>query len=342
MRISLPGDPDSDRLTLDRPTIKGCIGQLEPDMPLDPLAKRLLAMIAAAAPAGRAMPTADERRQSLAKLMQFARADAPDVTTSDGTLPGPASDIAYRLYAPAGGRNELAPGFVFFHGGGMVSGSIATHDRVAAALAEATGCRLISVDYRLAPEHKFPAAVEDAIAATEFVSRQAASFGIDATRLVVGGDSAGATLAAVVCQHVQRSASAAIAAQCLICPVLDFEDTSPSREAFAENHLLDRLTLDADLADYLPDDADPADPRISPLRALNLAGLPATIIHTAEFDPMRDEGNAYARKLLAAGVVVEHVCHDGMIHNFHALGAVLPQGRQVMSQIGEQIRRAVG
>jgi acetyl esterase len=123
--------------------------------------------------------------------------------------------------------------------------------------------------------------------------------------------------------------------------VLDFEETSPSREAFAENHLIDRLTLEADLADYLPEGTDPADPRISPLRALNVAGLPTAIIHTAEFDPMRDEGNAYARKLVAAGVTVEHVCHDGMIHNFHAMGAVLPQARLVLAQIGEQVRRAL-
>jgi len=127
----------------------------------------------------------------------------------------------------------------------------------------------------------------------------------------------------------------------LICPVLDFEETSPSRQAFAEHHLIDRMTLQADLADYLPDDADTADPRISPLRALNLKGLPTAIIHTAEFDPMRDEGNAYARRLLAAGVAVEHICHDGMIHNFHAMGAVLPQARLILSQIGEQVRRAV-
>ena len=124
--------------------------------------------------------------------------------------------------------------------------------------------------------------------------------------------------------------------------MLDFEETSPSREAFAENHLLDRVTLEADLADYLGEGADAADPRVSPLRALNVAGLPTAIIHTAEFDPMRDEGNAYARKLLAAGVAVEHACHDGMIHNFHAMGAVLPQARLVLSQIGEQIRRAIG
>ena len=310
-------------------------------MPLDPIAKRFLTMMAVAAPGERTRPSAAERRVSLAKLMQFARAEAAQVTASDGALPGPAGDIRYRLYAPEGDGEDTLPGFVFFHGGGMVAGSIETHDRVAAALSEATGCRLISVDYRLAPEHKFPAAVEDAIAATEFVARQASSLGIDAERLVVGGDSAGATLAAVVCQHALRNAGPAISAQCLICPVLDFEETSPSREAFADDHLIGRATLEADLADYLPDGTDTADVRISPLRALHLKGLPPAIIHTAEYDPMRDEGNAYARKLLAAGVAVEHVCHDGMIHNFHAMGVVLPQARLVLSQIGEQVRRTV-
>jgi acetyl esterase len=310
-------------------------------MPLDPIAERFLAMMAAASPAARTRPTAVERRLSLVKLMQFARAEAANVTATDGTLPGPAGDIRYRLYAPISEDDVRLPGFVFFHGGGMVAGSIETHDRVAAALADTTGCRLISIDYRLAPEHKFPAAVDDAIAATEFVARSAASLGIDATRLVVGGDSAGATLAAVVCQYAQRQAGLAIAAQCLICPVLDFEEISPSRQEFAEDNLIHRTTLEADLADYLPEGTDTADVRISPLRAMNLKGLPTAIIHTAEFDPLRDEGNAYARKLLAAGVNVEHVCHNGMIHNFHAMGAVLPQARLVLSQIGEQVRRAV-
>lgn len=310
-------------------------------MPLDPIAKRFLTMMAAAAPGERVRPSPTERRLALAKLMQFARAEAANVTTSDATLPGPAGEIRYRLYSPATDADTTLPGFVFFHGGGMVAGSIETHDRVAAALADATGCRLVSVDYRLAPEHKFPAAVEDAIAATEHVARHAASLGIDEKKLVVGGDSAGATLAAVVCQHAQRHAGLVIAAQCLICPVLDFEEISPSREEFAEDHLIHRTTLEADLADYLPEGADVADVRISPLRAMNLKGLPTAIIHTAEFDPMRDEGNAYARKLLAAGVNVEHVCHDGMVHNFHAMGAVLPQARLVLSQIGEQVRRAV-
>jgi acetyl esterase len=310
-------------------------------MPLDPQAKRFLTMMAAAAPGDRLRPTADERRQALAKLMQFARADVTAASGVDGSLPGPAGDLAYRLYTPDIATTGPLPGFVFFHGGGMVAGSIETHDRVCAALAQASGCRLISVDYRLAPEHKFPAAIEDAIAATRWVSEQAASLGIDPTRLVVGGDSAGATLAAVVSQDAARNASPAILLQCLICPVLDFDETSPSRDEFAENHLIDRATLQADLADYLPAGIELSDVRISPLRATELAGLAAAIIHTAEYDPMRDEGNAYARKLMAAGIEVEHTCHDGMIHNFHAMGAILPQGRLVLSQIGEQVRRSL-
>ena len=311
-------------------------------MPLDPLAKRFLTMMAAASSGDRLRPAANDRRQALAKLMQFARVGVTAVTGTDGALPGPAGDIPYRLYAPANDDGEYLPGFVFFHGGGMVAGSIATHDRICAALAQVTGCRLVSVGYRLAPEHRFPAAVEDAIAATRWVSEQASSLGIDAAKLVIGGDSAGATLGAVVCQDSLRNAGPAILLQCLICPVLDFDEPSPSRQAFAENYLLDGATLEADLADYLPDGADLADPRISPLRAQDLAGLPAAIIHTAEFDPMRDEGNAYARKLMAAGVAVEHTCHDGMIHNFHAMGAVLPQAQLVLYQIGEQVRRIVG
>jgi len=311
-------------------------------MPLDPAAERFLKMMAATVSNGRSASTVDERRQAFAKLMRLARADVPAVIGIDGTLPGSAGDIPYRLYAPAADVADDLPGFVYFHGGGMVGGSIESHDRVTAALAQTTGCRLVSVDYRLAPEHPFPAAVEDAIAAVTWVSQHARSLGIDAERLVVGGDSAGATLAAVVCQDALRSGGPAIAVQCLICPVLDFEETSPSREAFAENHLLDMAALEADFALYLPDGAERGDPRVSPLRAVRFAGLPAAIIHTAEFDPMRDEGNAYAAKLIAAGVAVEHFCHDGMIHNFQALGAVLPQGRLVLHQIGEQVRRAFG
>jgi acetyl esterase len=310
-------------------------------MPLDPRAQRLLTMMAAASPGGRQRPTAAERRQSLAKLMQFARADMSAVATRDDTFSGPASELRYRLYTPLNQAQHSLPGFVFFHGGGMVAGSIETHDRIAAALALATGCRLVSVDYRLAPEHKFPAGIEDAIAAVDFIAHHAAALRIDASQLVVGGDSAGATLATLVCQQALRNHGPAIAAQCLICPVLDFAEHSPSRKALADNPLIDRVMIEADLRDYLPEGIDLADPWISPLRAADLTGLPAAIIHTAEFDPMRDEGNAYAKRLAAAGVAVDHTCHDGMVHNFHAMGALLPQATQVLARIGEQVRHSL-
>jgi len=307
-------------------------------MPLDPQVKALLDQMAGL-PRLEELSVADARKQ-VERRIAVKLPSLPVASVLDRSIPGPGGDLPVRIYTPNG--NGPFPLMVFFHGSGFVLCSLDTHDGVCRNFCGAAGCVVVSVDYRLAPEHKFPAAVEDAIAATEWAARQASSLGIDAERLVVGGDSAGATLAAIVCQEATQNAGLSIVTQCLICPVLDFEQTSPSREAFAEDHLIDRITIEADLADYLPEGIDAADPRISPLRATRLAGLPPTIIHTAEFDPMRDEGNAYARRLLAAGVTVEHICHDGMVHNFHAMGAILPQAQLVLSQIGEQVRRAVG
>jgi acetyl esterase len=311
-------------------------------MPLDPRAQRLLSMVAASAPEQRERPTPDQRRGALKKLMQFARNDCGAVTTQDGQITGPAGPLPYRLYTPAVTDPDHAharlAGFVYFHGGGLVAGSIETHDKVAAALAAASGCRLLSIDYRLAPEHKFPAAIEDAIAAVRFAVDHAAALGIDRDRIVVGGDSAGATLAAAVCQHAIGIPELRTAVQCLICPVLDFSHPWPSRELFGTGHLIDRATWEADLADYLPEEIAVDHLAISPLCSADLAGLPPAVIHTAEFDPMRDEGNAYAARLLEAGVTVAHVCHDGMVHNFHALGAILPQAKPALDLIGQQVR----
>ncbi|WP_257169496.1 alpha/beta hydrolase [Bradyrhizobium sp. SRS-191] len=310
-------------------------------MPLDPRARRLLSMLATAGSADRERPSVEQRRQSLAKLMQFARNDVGAVTIQDGHFRGPAGPLRYRLYTPTDEAVDTgAPGagFVYFHGGGLVAGSIDTHDRVAAALAAAGKCRLVSIDYRLAPEHKFPAAFEDALAAVRFAIDHASALGIDRNRIVVGGDSAGATLAAAVCQHPGGTTGFGIAAQCLICPVLDFSRSWPSRELFGTGYLVDAATWQADLADCLPEPTDLHDPRISPLCLADLSGLPPAIIHTAEFDPMRDEGNAYAARLADAGVTVAHVCHDGMVHNFHALGTLLPQAKSALELIGRQIR----
>jgi acetyl esterase len=308
-------------------------------MPLDPRAKRFLDMTTVMSSSTEARPPVAERRKALEKLMQFARADRVCGAGSDGNFAFPDRDIPYRLYAPSSAGGTPLPGIIFFHGGGMVAGSIASHDLVCRALCEESGCRLLSVGYRLAPEHRFPAAVDDAIAAVREAAHHASALGIDASRLAVCGDSAGATLTAVVCQTPHDGLR--IAVQCLICPVLDFSAVSPSRREFARGYLIDETTLAADLADYLPGGVDHADPRVSPLRASNLAGVPPAIIHTAEFDPLRDEGDAYAAELATAGIRVDHSCHSGMPHNFHALGGVLPQGRELLKRIGAQLRDAL-
>ena len=276
---------------------------------------------------------------ALAKLMQFARADRTSGAGSDGNFALPDREIPYRLYAPSAANGAVLPGIVFFHGGGMVAGSIATHDLVCRALAEESGCRLLSIGYRLAPEHRFPAAIDDAVDSIRETSRYATSLGIDASKLAICGDSAGATLTATACQTLRDELH--IALQCLICPVLDFGVAWPSRREFTRGYLIDEATLAADLADYLPDGIDPTDPRVSPLRAANLGGVAPAIIHTAEFDPLRDEGDAYAVELASAGVHVDHTCHPGMPHNFHTLGGVLPQGRAVLKTIGMQLREAL-
>jgi len=308
-------------------------------MPLDPRAKRFLDMTAVMPGAGDARPPIAERRTALAKLMQFARADRISGPGSEGNFALPDREIPYRLYAPSAANGAVLPGIVFFHGGGLVAGSVTTHDLICRALAEESGCRLLSIGYRLAPEHRFPAATDDAIAGVRETARHAASLGIDASKLAICGDSAGATLTAVACQELRDEVE--IALQCLICPVLDFGAAWPSRREFARGYLIDQATLAADLADYLPKEINPADPRVSPLRAGDLNRLPPAIIHTAEFDPLRDEGDAYAVELATAGIPVDHTCHPGMPHNFHALGGVLPQGREVLKTIGAQIREAL-
>ncbi|CAL80501.1 Putative lipase/esterase [Bradyrhizobium sp. ORS 278] len=310
-------------------------------MPLDPRARRLLSMVAATGSEERERPSVEHRRQSLAKLMQFARNDVGVVTTQDAHLFGPAGPLRYRLYTPTDEAVETdarRSGFVYFHGGGLVAGSIETHDRLAAALAAASKCRLLSIEYRLAPEHTFPAAFDDAVAAVQFAVDHANALGLDRDRIVVGGDSAGATLAAAVCRYFGSTASFRIATQCLICPVLDFSRAWPSRELFGNGYLVDAAIWQADLADCLPEGTDLRDPRISPLCGADFSNLPPAVIHTAEFDPMRDEGNAYAARLKQAGVPVAHVCHDGMVHNFHALGALLPQAKPALELIGRQIQ----
>jgi acetyl esterase len=272
-------------------------------------------------------------------LMKFAGPEVAVERVEDRTLPGPGGALRIRLYSPV--RVEILPALIYFHGGGLVAGTLDTHDSIARALAHAGAVRVLSVDYRLAPEHPFPAALEDAMAAVRYISQHAVDFGIDGTRLGICGDSAGATLATATCQAAARAGSPRLALQLLICPILDYSRSTPSKLALSSGYLVDQATLDHDLMHYVPQGTNPANPLISPLLAENVKGMPPTLIHTAEFDPLRDEGRNYFERLTQARNQVSYTCHPGMIHLFYGLGAVIPYARTAFEQIGGEIRAAL-
>ena len=308
-------------------------------MPLDPRVKRFLNLLAAGNPPDARTATVEERRTGLAALMKFAGPEVAVDRVEDRTLPGPGGALRIRLYSPV--HAEVLPGLIYFHGGGLVAGTLDTHDSVARALAHASAVRVLAVDYRLAPEHPFPAALQDAMAAVRHISQHAVDFGIDAARLGVCGDSAGATLATATCQAAARAGTPQLALQVLICPILDYSRSTDSKRDFASGYLVDQATLDHDLLHYAPPGTDPADPRISPLRADDVGGLPRTVIHTAEFDPLRDEGRNYFERLTQARNEVSYTCHPGMIHLFYGLGAMIPYARTALEQVGGEIRAAL-
>ena len=328
-------------------------------MPLDPRVKRFLDALAAGKPPNALDTSVAQRRLGLTELMKLAGPETAVEHIEDRTLPGPAGPLGVRIYTPlAAGlppptdlplpanlslaaEAPLLPGLIYFHGGGLVAGTVATHDSIARALAHAGACRVVSVEYRLAPEHPFPAALDDALAAVTHIGAHAAEFGIDGLRLGICGDSAGGTLAAATVQTVAQIGSPRLALQLLICPILDYSRSTESRRDLASGYLVDQATLDHDLLHYAPPGTDPADPRISPLRADDVGGLPRTVIHTAEFDPLRDEGRHYFERLVRAHAEVSYTCHPGMIHLFYGLGAVIPYARTAFAQIGGEIRAAL-
>jgi acetyl esterase len=307
-------------------------------MPIDPRVKRFLDRLAAVNPPSALSLTAAQRRTALRELMSFSGQPEEVARTEETTLPGPEGRMRMRIYTPAGATGAELPALVYFHGGGLVAGDLDTHDPISRALANASGCRLFAIDYRLAPEHRFPAAIADGCAATTWIAAHAAQLGVDPRRVAVGGDSAGATLATVVCRIVIAEQRVPVSMQFLLCPITDFGTESESRRRYAEGYLVDRATLEHDLRHYLGGDADLTDPRISPLRAPDLHRLPPTCIHTAEFDPLCDEGKAYADRIESAGVRTLYRCHSGMIHLFYGLGALIPYAAKAYSLMGADIR----
>jgi acetyl esterase len=308
-------------------------------LPLDGQAKRFLGMLAAGGQAVDGYQFVEQRRQALNDLSGWAGGDAPAAGgVRDTAIPGPGGPIGLRVYTPLGAPSGLLGGMVFFHGGGWVAGGLETHDGLCRRLANASGRRVIAVGYRLAPEHPFPAATEDARAAVVAIFDRAEDFGVDPARLGVAGDSAGAGLAAALCQ-MTRDGGPPIAFQLLICPILDVAAESASRIELADGYFLNRATLERDLELYAPPDR--ADPRVSPLHGANLAGLPSAFIHTAEFDPFRDEGQAYARRLAEAGVEVVETCHAGMIHYFYAMPRMIGRAEEALARMGAEVTRAL-
>jgi acetyl esterase len=311
-------------------------------MPLDPIMKSLLDQLAAQpGPKMHELPAPEARAAFVAMMEALGPRDVPIGKVANLSCPGPGSDIPLRSYTPVAPASESLPTLIFFHGGGFVIGDLDTHDGLCRMIANEAGIRVIAVDYRLAPEHKYPAAVEDAFAALAFVEAKASELGVDANRLAVGGDSAGGALTAIVTQMAKEKGGPRIALQLLLFPVTQIGGDTASLRQFAEGHLLERAGLEWFYDNYLPAGADKSDPGVSPLAAASLSGLPPAYLMTAECDLLHDEGIAYADKLKQAGVACEVVDHPGLVHDFIYLQAVLPQAAPALKDAARALKTAL-
>jgi acetyl esterase len=247
--------------------------------------------------------------------------------------------IAVRVYRPSAA--SPLPALIYFHGGGFVLGGLEMVDRPCRALANASGCVVISVDYRLAPEHPFPAAADDAFAVTQHVAEHAADFGVDPTLIAVGGDSAGGNLATVVALRARDAGAPRVAFQLLVYPLVDFADyDSGSMREYDQGHFLTRPVMDYFADHYLPRGVDRRQAWVSPLLA-NVAGLPPAFILTAECDPLRDQGEAYAERLQQAGVQATVKRYDGMIHPFFGLGGIIDGAHEANADAAAALKTAL-
>jgi acetyl esterase len=307
---------------------------------LDPEVHNVLELVLKAGRPPYNQLTPKEARQLFRETRPASTPEAPAIgPVKDLAAEGPLGSIPLRLYRPAGvDAAARLPVLVYFHGGGWVIGDLDTHDTLCRQLTAEAGVSVVSVDYRLAPEHKFPAAVDDSWAATRWVFAHAAELGVDGGRLAVGGDSAGGNLAAVVALLARDGGGPAIRLQVLLYPVTDTNTETDSYRANAEGFLLTRESMRWFFDHYVRGEADAADWRLSPLRAPSLAGVAPALVVTAGFDPLRDEGEAYARRLREAGVRVDAVCYGGMIHGFAPMGRLIRTGNRAVSLVAGTLR----
>jgi acetyl esterase len=300
-------------------------------VPLDRHVKALLDQMAAIG-APKLWELGPQAARAAMRMSIFRTNDVAIGATADRTFPGPSGAVGLRIYTPLSATAPLLPGLVFFHGGGFVLGDLESHDGLCRTLANESRCRVVSVDYRLAPEYPFPAAVEDCFAAVRWVAANAAELGIDAARIAVGGDSAGGNLAAVTAVLAKKAGGPKLAFQLLIYPVaqLGGAETASMREN-AKGYFLEKASMEWFTRLYCPEPNQRSDPRLSPLLARDVTGLPPAYVVTAGFDPLRDEGKAYADKLDAAGVSVTYVNYPGMIHGFFSFRGLVPKAREAVA-----------
>jgi acetyl esterase len=299
-------------------------------------------LLAVGARTGRTNANADWV-QARAEMRRMVRSSSPvrtDVHVTDRRIPGPAGELGVRIYRPHGAAGVL-PGVVYFHGGGFCVGDLDTHDPTCRLLSAVSQTVVVAVDYRLAPEHVFPAAVDDAVAAWSWVLEHPGELGMVPGRVAVMGDSAGGNLAAVVCGEARRLGLPAPVAQCLVYPWVDAHCGSATYETFADGFGLSRDGVHLYRETYASTPEHWTDPRLSPLGAGDLVGLPPALVVTAGFDVLRDDGQAYAEALAGAGVPVTYRCYDDMMHGFAAmlvLDDAAAAAHDIAVEVGQMVR----
>jgi acetyl esterase len=280
---------------------------------------------------------AEARDDYDAFMLEMGGRPAPIGEMVDRTIDGPAGRRRVRIYRPAGTVARLLPAILYFHGGGWVMGSLEGYDLVCRYFCARAGCALVAVDYRLAPEHKFPAAIDDAVAAYRWLAADAVGLGLDPARIVIAGDSAGGNVAAVAARLLRDEARPPCL-QWLMFPATDLTFSSPSYQSCGEGFMVTRAAMEWFRGHYLNDLAEAQDPRASPLKADDLSGLAPALIYTTGFDPLRDEGHAYADRLSAAGVKTIHREFDSLIHGFVGLRGTVQAAARAMDDMVAGLR----
>lgn len=313
--------------------------------PLDESTRAVLELLNADGAVRMHEGTPEAAREMIETMVHLIDEPGPEVdSVEDTAVPGPAGNVPVRVYRPEG--SGRTPGLlVFFHGGGFVIGSPNTHDTQCRYLCKHAGVVVVSVDYRLAPEHPHPAAIEDCYAALLWTAGNGELLGADTSRLAVGGDSAGGNLSAVICQEARDKGGPAISFQLLWYPSVAAKNednfAKGSMKECSEGYFLDRPTMEWFYGHYVPDDMDRADPRVAPLETEDLSGLPPAFVLTAGYDPLRDGGRDYARRMREAGVRVDYSCYETTIHGFINMTKAVPVAMEALAESARKLGAAL-